>query len=276
VWFTLTVGGTLHITGDTYPQLVDGHGAVGRMSADGQVNEFYLPDRTQQPDQITAFDGQLWLSAYVAEQQSANPELIWRMSTSGVFTPATPPGQYTTQFLDDTSASGGRLWYAMYNVDARYTVENAIGYLDATGQPHPVTLPDTLRGEILGIVIGPDRNPWYLISRPGGFTSPDVRRIVRVDPDGMVSVVASVPCGGVGAGTGVLVRTAHGDVWCGSAGAIYEVNPTGIVTTYDTRLHHRDLDLNNPFTGFMPHGAAVAPNGSVRFTDPDNDRILRY
>jgi hypothetical protein len=279
VWFTLTVGGTLPRTVDTIPALVGGAGAVGRMTGDGHVEEFFLPDRTQQPDRITSFGGQLWLTAYIADQQSINPQVLWRMSTAGVFTAATTPVQYTTEFLDDTGTSGGRLWYAGYLVGPQYEVEDRIGYLDAAGAAHPVPLPDTLRGEILGMVIGPDGDPWYLISTPSLISEP-IRdpRIVRVEPHATITVVASVRCGGIGAGTGVLVRTTHDDVWCASAADVCQVSATGTVTTYDARLNHPHFTDHGigSFVGGMLHGVAAAPDGFLWFTDPDNVRILRY
>jgi virginiamycin B lyase len=260
LWFTLTVGGTLPVTVDTEPHLVGGTGAVGRMTADGHVDEFDLPDPTQQPDQITSFEGQLWLSTYLEPNQSMD-QAIWRVSTAGVFKRATSPGA-VSQFLGDTSRSAGRLWYATFQIGPGYRAESGIGYLDPAGQPHPVALPDTLQGDTLGIVIGPDGNPWYLIA-----FGPD--RIVRVRPNGTASVVATPQC------RAALARTAH-DVWCASPTDIFQVNATGTVITHDARLNRAYLSLGSSLTLGMVNGAAASANGSVWFTDPNNDRILRY
>jgi streptogramin lyase len=250
IWFTMTVGGTLPRTMDTTPSLEGGAGVVARMAADGHVDEFPLPDRGAVPLHIASGPGGLWVSADAGSGSS----LMWRLSTNGVYTGVSSPGQ-VSQLVGGPDDS---TWYAIAVIGPDYRLLSGIGRIDAAGSNHPVALSEALQGPPNSVAVGPDNAVWFVIGR----------RIIRVGPDGTVTTVGSTQCSGAATRSGQ-------DLWCATGDEIYQISLAGTVIAHSTILP-RGNTLGSSLTLGMIFGAATAPDGSVWFTDLDNERILHY
>jgi len=150
---------------------VGGRPRVGRISVDGQVTEFTLPDPNASPSSIAAGpDGNLWFASY----------------RSGTVGRVTPGGAVTEFPLRDAihiaAGPDGALWV---------TGATAISRLATDGTSTAFPLPPSIEYPN-EIVAGPDGALWFGIqSRFGVEASPGLGRIAT---DGQISQV-SVPGG---------------------------------------------------------------------------------
>jgi RHS repeat-associated protein len=133
-----------------------------------------------------------------------------------------------------------------------------------------------------GAAVGPDGS--VFIADTGN------NRIRRVGPDGTITTVAGTGTNGYSGDGGPATEAqlyGPSDVAIGADGSIYiadtitdrirYVGPDGIITTVAGNGEtYGDLGDGGPATDarlYLPHGVAVAPDGSIYIADTQNDRI---
>jgi streptogramin lyase len=153
--------------------------AIGRMTTDGQVTSFPIPDGAVPGDITVGPDGNLWFTHH-------DRTGIGRITLGGVVT-----GQFLTPARPARLRSGpdGNLWFTQF-------FANRIGRITNSGTVTEFAIP----GSAYDLVAGPDGNVW--------FTYPDANRIGRITRDGVLVGDITIPNPAAG-----LTVGSDGSVW---------------------------------------------------------------
>jgi streptogramin lyase len=128
---------------------------IGRVTTNGQLNEFSLPEGNGSgtPYQLTVGpDKNIWFVEYMPQGDGR----IGRLTPSGNLTEFATPGLGALQWI--TAGPDKALWFTAAN-------SNSIGRISLTGVVTSYPLPE-LRAQPVGIMTGPDGNIWFTES-PG-------------------------------------------------------------------------------------------------------------
>jgi virginiamycin B lyase len=261
---------------------------IGRISTDGTVTEFPLPDNTDPVGITVGPDNNLWFSAAHG---------IGRITTGGTVTNFRVPAPYLTNGLYAIAAGAdGNLW----SVD---TLDNRIWRTTTTGTWTPFST--NINAQIRAIAAGPDGNLWFpeeiiptgklgritpagvITELPGGSSSlsPTERSGIVVGPDGNLwfteragpRIIRSTIAGGITEfssgitpdGTALTqpfgIATGPDDaLWFTEFGArqIGRITPLGTVTEYG----------NGSITG-APTADVIGSDGNLWFTEMGLDGL---
>jgi virginiamycin B lyase len=246
-------------------------GAIGRIAADGSVQEFPLPTSVAEPasakkptDIVAGPDGALWFT-------QSGVDRIGRITTAGAITEygsITPGGQPG----DIAVGPDGKLWFTEYG----YNRGNRIGLIDpATGAVSEFCirtcnmpeLPSDYGLRPRDIAAGPDGRMWFAIENPEQNQNPygdtGTGYIGAIDAAGSVAqfqlpTAHSRPIG-VAAGP-------DGNVWFTEYGGnkVGRVTPAGEITEFAL-----------PTPGSGPADITTGPDQNLWFTQWDGNRLGR-
>ena len=160
-------------------------GAIGRMTTDGQMTNFPIPDGAVPGDITVGPDGNLWFTHHDRTR-------IGRITLAGAVT-----GQFHTTAPPARIRSGpdGNLWFTQWGA-------NRIGRATASG----AVTEFAISAPAYDLVAGPDGNVW--------FTYPGANRIGRITTGGVLVGDISIPNPAAG-----LTVGSDGNVWFTQAGA---------------------------------------------------------
>jgi streptogramin lyase len=231
--------------------------AVGRITTAGAVT-IYQENEGYSPSAITVGpDGALWVTSEGQNSAPPTPNVIFRMTTSGVVTNAYDVPEVPTGGLYGiTSGPDGALWFGAQSgsdsgLIGRMTTSGAFTfYTDSSG-----LTPD-------GITTGPDGALW--------FTDPDSNLIGRITTAGAITNYTDPSIIGP---SGIAVGS-DGALWFANTGnehqtgeqsqtSIGRINTSGTVTSYD-----------GPGIE-TPYGIVSGPDGSLWFTNVSDNSIGR-
>lgn len=246
---------------------------IGRITPNGEVTEFPLPNRSPResgvPAIVTGPDGNLWFT-----ESGANK--IGRITTGGEITEFPLPGT-DNRPTGITAGPDGNVWFTESGT-------SKIGRITPTGTITEFSLP--VGREPAGIVTGPEGNLWFTerganrigrITTSGELTEfplpdPDSRPIwITVAPDGNLwftdeapnQIGRITPAGAItqfpvaaGSGTGAIAAGPAGDIWFTTGREIGSISPTG------QTARPACLDAG---CGLPPISLAVAADGNLWF-----------
>jgi streptogramin lyase len=163
-------------------------GKIGRITPDGVVTEFELPDPVNAlPKNIVAGpDGNLWFTESIAKK-------IGRITPAGFITEfMVPPSGFNGYPGDIAPGPDGNLWSTEGN-DAE---GGAIGRITTAGEITEFSIGQS--GSAYGIAGGPDGNVWFTEDfnnkiGPCGFTEVGTERIGRITTTGVIRESAPQP-----------------------------------------------------------------------------------
>jgi len=218
--------------------------SIGRITPDGTVTSFALPNTAAGPYDIAAGpDGNLWFTEW-------NGAAIGRITPAGQATefPLPDPGRSPGPRAI-TAGPDGNLWFTENGTSA-----NDIGQITPSGQITEFPIP-TGSSEPEGITVGPDGNLW--------FTEYNGNNIGRVTPSGQITefpipTAASLPEG--------ITAGPDGNLWFteSQGNQIGRITPSGQVTEFPI-----------PTSGADAQGIAAGPDGNLWFTEDQADKIGR-
>jgi streptogramin lyase len=220
---------------------------VARISPDGQVTEFSLPNNSGKAfglpglGGITAGpDGDLW---FTAAAQSPNEALIEKITPTGTVTQFIIPTANATP-MQITVGPDGNLWFTEPD-------SNKIGRITVTGSiveyqvPPPGTTSPT--SGLGAITAGPDGNLWFVES-----TSNEIGRIT---PEGIITqfTIPTANSDPTGISSGP-----DGNVWFTEqrGNKIGRISPDGTIT-----------ELTIPTANSNPTSITAGPDGNLWFTE---------
>lgn len=222
MWFTEGNGGA------------SGTGVVGRITSNGTVTEFPVPDALASPYYITdGPDGAMWFTA-----QNGS---IGRITAAGAMT-AFPVPNVAGRLADITTGPDGNLWFAKLDQGSivRMTTSG-----DTTEFVAPVDPTGQTSTNIQGLTAGPDGNLWFTEFSPG--------RIGRITTAGEITEYP-IPTGDSSFPFDINVG-ADGNLWFTEiAGNVGRITPAGVVTEF-------------PVEHLFPFRIALAGDGSMWFSE---------
>ena len=159
-------------------------GAIGRMTTDGRVTHFQLPQPATTWDITSGPDGNLWFTYHSQSR-------LGRITPAGVVTDFPLP----SNGFEITSGPDGNLWFTQRD-------SNRIGRITNSG----TVTEFAISGPAYDLVAGPDGNVW--------FTDRRANRIGRITTDGVLlgDITISNPASGLTVGS-------DGGVWFTQLGA---------------------------------------------------------
>ena len=211
---------------------------IGRITPNGAITEFPLPNSNSGPIGITAGpDHNLWFTEYFSNR-------IGRITPNGPITEFPLPAPLNGP-SEITSGPDGDLWFTM-------GYSNRIGRITSNGSITSFSLPAS-NGELSGITAGPDGNLW--------FTDDFGNQIGRITPKGAIAEFSlpskSNPIG--------ITEGPDGNLWFtqSESGQIGRITPSGSITEFSL----------SPSRG--PGGITAGPDGNLWFTEEAGDKIGR-
>jgi streptogramin lyase len=211
---------------------------IGRITPDGQVTDFPLPDQGASPIGVGP-DGNIWYLGY--DGPGGSQTRIGDMTPSGtVIKELTLPQSIApTNF---TFGPDGNLWFVQQWGDS-------IGYISPSGQ---VTTFDLAPGEsAIDITAGPDGNLWFT-----EYDVPEnVDKIGRITPGGTITEFAIPGSPGGYAGFFPITAGPDGNLWFAVENTIGQITPQGQVT---------EFALPSGYTGAV--SITSGPDGNLWFT----------
>lgn len=245
-----------------------GRAMIGRMTPEGQVSEFAIPDHLRIGGIVAGPDGAVWftLSGGAYPPAKSLPSAIARIDPSGnvtLFKAGLRKGSSPGEIV---AGADGDLWFA----DTAYEQEPEVGRITPQGTitEFPTGVKEPLG--LGGLAAGSDGGAWFtqVFNLPHGDGEPGAL-IGRLGPDGALSSFGTSP-----AAVGAPVVGPDGNVWfVGDTGriAIDRITPGGELTPF-----------SSPTLGLPTHLVA-GPDGNVWFTAQQsigritpNGQIARY
>lgn len=175
--------------------------AIGRISTDGEITTFALPDESH-PTAITKGpDGNLWFTEGLASK-------VGRITPAGEVSEfSLPAGRHPSGI---TAGADGNLWFTERSA-------NRIGRITPSGQVTEFTVPGPA-AKLSSITAGPDGNIW--------FTEEALPRVGRITPAGQVAQF-SVP---TEMGTNSIVSGPGGLLWFAARHEVGAISTSGAIS----------------------------------------------
>ena len=210
-------------------------GYYGRVTIDGQLTRFKLPDPSYPFGITTGPDGNLWLAAGSPYQKP----YIAQISPLGFVMAQYPINPKFGEARGIVTGPDGALWF---------TRSNAVGRITTSGELTEYPMPEgTGSGMPYQITAGPDHNVWFVEYQPGGSG-----RIGRITPSGRLTEFEATGVGGL---QWITVGPDKA-LWFTGAGAIGRITTSGVVTSYTI-----------PTYRVQPVGIVTGPDGNMWFTE---------
>lgn len=215
---------------------------IGRITTDGQITEYDLPDGAGPHDMVLGPDGALWFTEFVINK-------IGRITTDGEITHFDlPPG---LGMLPEVAVGpDDAIWFTAppYRI-GKITISGDVSMFDVAPQSIP-----------FGITGGPDGAIWYT----EGFGLYGQGRVVRMTTDGQVTRTVDLPWG---ANPSAIVTGSDCALWYAEIGS----NKIGRMTTAGDITHRFDI----PVPLNAPSYLDVGPEGGVWFSGHGGPTIGR-
>lgn len=208
-------------------------GYYGRVTKDGLLTRFKLPDPSYALGITTGPDHNLWLAAASPYQKPYIAQI-------------SPLGFVIAQYYINPKAGEARGIVTGPDGALWFTEGNAIGRITTSGQLTEYPLPPGSTGMPYQIAAGPDHNIWFVEYTPGAGV------IGRMKPSGRLTEFQAVGVGG-------LQWIAPGPdkaLWFTGGGSIGRITTSGAVTTYAI-----------PTYQVQPVGIATGPDGNIWFAE---------
>lgn len=220
--------------------LVGGPPQVGRITPHGVITEFPLPDQDGiLGDLVVGHDGNLWFTEML-------PQLYWRLGR------ITPEGK-VTEFpaLDQLTGSDGVAIAAGPDGNLWLMGSTSIVRVSSAGQVVGPPI-DISRWGPIAITQGPDRNMWFV-----GYGA-TVGKIT------LAGTVTTYAIGATNAYPIAMTRGVKGDLWFTDQGtaSIGHISSRGSI-----------IEIPIPGAPSKLGGIVARPDGSVWFTEPDDNQV---
>jgi len=160
--------GALWFTEDPY----SGPGKIGRITTDGTISEFTLPDPQAAPVAITVGPGgAIWFTQNdVNDPLNPGTMSIGRITTAGVITVFPLPADAAVEPI--TKGPDGNIWFTEEVTDPNTgNTTAAIGRITSRGHITTFNIPfpdESHLGQVGTITVGPDGNLWFAAFYVGG------------------------------------------------------------------------------------------------------------
>ncbi len=216
-----------------------GSDRIGRITTDGVVSEFALPDGSGPTSIAAGPDGAMWFTEQPADR-------IGRISMDGTVTEhAVTPGSGP---FGIAAGPDGAMWFTEQTA-------NRIGRISMDGAVTEFPITTRLGSGPTGIAAGPDGAMW--------FTERAASRIGRIAMDGAVT---DYPLPGGGRLPSSIALGPDGAMWFTSPGtsAIGRITTAGFAS-----------ELSTPTASSGPQEIALGPDGALWFTELSANRIAR-
>ncbi len=219
----------------------DSWSAYGRITQDGELMRFPMPEPSYPSGITVGPDGNLWIAA--ASPQSK--PFIAKMDLQGNLVQkfALPPTAGEPRGI--VSGPDGAIWF---------TESSGIGRITMSGEMTEFALPQgNGSGSPYQIAVGPDKNLWFIEYMPGGSG-----RIGRLTLSGDLTEFATPGQNGlqwIAAGPGKALWFTGGQ-----SNTIGRISLSGVVTSYTI-----------PSFRSQPVGIATGPDGNIWFAEDPGD-----
>lgn len=219
----------------------DSWSSFGRITPDGTITRFQMPDPSYPSGITTGPDGNLWIPC-------ASPygkPFIAKVSPDGTLLGEYPVTPKTGEPRGIVTGPDGAIWF---------TEGTGIGRLTTSGQLTEYPLPlDNGSGSPFQITVGPDGNLWFVEYMPEGDG-----RVGRITTSGGITEFETPGQGGLQ----WITAGPDGALWftASHSNTIGRISVTGSVTTHYV-----------PSSRAQPTGIRVGPDGNIWFAEEPGD-----